>query len=160
VPVRGDVALQEAVPPVRPGCQTLGCESASPSAHPQCALVPTRTVEHHDHVFLRVAAGNFGDEQLHAFGVELGQHQGVEFSIHGRNCALSVGVLVGEHRLDHGSHGTTRQAVARVADATQPGLVLKHQTHRSGGGKTLYDFVQYAGEFFFHSCRAWGSPWG
>ena len=103
--------------------------------------MPTRTVEHHDNVLLRVAAGNFGDEQLHAFGV-VGQHQGVKFSIHGRNCAISVGVLVGEHRLDHGSHGITRPALARVADATKSGFVLKHQTHRCGCGKTLYDFVQ------------------
>lgn len=38
-------------------------------------LVPTGTIDYYDDVFLRVAAAHFGDEELNAFSVDLGQNQ-------------------------------------------------------------------------------------
>jgi hypothetical protein len=40
---------------------------------------PTRAIGHHDYVFCGVALGNFGDELLHAFGVDVGSISGSNF---------------------------------------------------------------------------------
>jgi hypothetical protein len=113
------------------------------------------------------ASGNFGDEQLHAFGVDLGQHQGVEFSIHGRNCAISVGVLVGEHRLEHAIHTAECQCFTQLGcdrgldDRARWYLGWRRRDDRglasSGLARTLGSFrVRQQSDFddfFTHACH-------
>src|ERR1035437_8343921 len=105
----------------------IGWQEVQPQILGQCkafALVATCTVDHHDDVLIRVTTPNLGDEQLHALGIDVRQHQRDEPSVQWRDGAIGVGVLVGKHGLDHWAHGPARPAVTRIADATKAGLVL------------------------------------
>ena len=45
------------------------------------ALVPAGAIEHHDHVVVRIAAGNLVEKDLHAGEIDMRQHQTVEAAV-------------------------------------------------------------------------------
>ncbi len=91
------------------------------------APVPPGTIEYHHDVVVGVAAGDFVEEDLHATGVDMRQHQTVEAAILRTYRAIGVGVLLCHHGGDQRPRWSPAPAVACVADASKPGFVLEHQ---------------------------------
>ena len=64
------------------------------------ALVPASAIEHHQDVVVGVASGDFVEEELHAVGVDMGQHQAVEATVLWTHGTIGVGVLLRDHGAD------------------------------------------------------------
>ena len=114
--------------------------------------VPTRTVEHHHDVLLRVALPDLVEEQLHAMRVDVGQDQRVELAAEHVHGSVGVCVLVGQHGLAQRANRLGSPAATHVVDASEASLVLEHQLDRALPGPERADFFEPLGEFFFHSC--------
>ena len=71
-------------------------------------------------------AGDFIEEQLHAVAVDMRQNQRIESAIYRADHTVRIGVLVREHGLHHRTNGLFGPAVAGIADAAKPRLVLEH----------------------------------
>ena len=124
------------------------------------AFVPAGAIEHHDQIVARVAAGNLVEEDLHAVGVDMRQHQAVEATVPWTDRAIGVGILLRHHGANERPGGTAAPAIAGVRDASESGFVLEHQPQWPTVAPGRYDFAQHALEFFFQSSRTAASPFG
>ena len=57
------------------------------------SFVPTRPIDDHDDIVLRVAAGDFVEEQLHAVAVDMRQNQRIESAIYRADRTVRIGVV-------------------------------------------------------------------
>ncbi len=113
--------------------------------------MPARAVNHHDDALIGVACRDLIEEQLHALGVDVRQHQAIELASADIHRTVGVGVLVRQHSLAKWAYWLGVPAPTHVRDAPKARLVLKHQLDGFALGPVFADFGERFGEFFFHS---------
>ena len=95
--------------------------------------------------------GDLIEKQLHAARIDLRQDQTVQLACTSIDCAVGIGIFMGQHGLAHGLHGVRRPTPALVRDTAKPRLVLKHQFDGLSARPVLDDFAEDFREFFIHS---------
>lgn len=92
--------------------------------------MPTRTVKNHHNVIEGVSRGHFIEKHLHAFAIDAGQNERVEFTRINIHRSKRIGVLMGEHRGADWADRLGCPGVAHIVDTTKARLVLEHEFDR------------------------------
>ena len=110
--------------------------------------LPPGAIAHHDHVVVRVAAGDLVKDDVHAVSIDMREHQTVEAPVPRTRRTIGVGVWLRHHSADERPSRTAAPTGAGVTDTSEPGFVLEHQPQRPAGAPSRYDLVQFPLEFF------------
>lgn len=114
-------------------------------------LVPTRAVDNHDNSLLGIPGCNLLKKYIHAYPIDVGQHQAIHSPIGRSECGIGVGVFLGNHCLHHGPMWLRTPASANIGNTTESRLILKHHTDRFLPREGRCFSGKRFGEFFFHS---------
>lgn len=118
----------------------------------------TCTINHHNHMTIRMSLPNLLEKHAHAFSVHLFGGHPVQSSILGAYGRIKVAKFANQGQIDCWTYGHWRPASGRIAHAPESGLILKQQ--QKWRLVSCYLFGDDVGKFFLNSSRTASSPLG
>ena len=113
--------------------------------------MPPCAIDYDEEDFLRIRAGQLGEERRHRFAVDIRQEQTMQRAIVGTHGGKGVTVLADDLRAGFGTQRLGSPATPGIADASKAGLVFEEQTHRSWP-LSFHLGLGQLGQFFLKAC--------
>jgi hypothetical protein len=124
-------------------------------------FVRTGPVQHHHDEIGRVSPADLNEELAHSRRIHLAAQPPIQLALQRTDRAVHIDELPLVAVADHGPQGRRCPAPPGSHHASKPGLVLKHQAHRTAHGQIgCQQGSQRFREFFFQSAWAAGSLLG
>ena len=110
--------------------------------------MPASAVCNHNDPVFRMACCDFIQKDLHTDGIDVGQNQGIKYTVSRRNSRICVGIFLCHHCLAHRSIRLGTPTAPDIRYATKPGFILEHQPYGAFSRPLCAGLYQHFREFF------------